>query len=91
MTNQERGFIKHTANIIFNCLHEKMYDQVMEGLESDNFTSMEEIDAFVGAKLAEYESQCKAIRSYYDTKLGYDEDSGEDVCDMCGGYLDEDP
>ena len=72
MPEEEKIWTKKKANLIFEIMRARFEDRVYEYLESGEYSSIEELDAWIDEKLRQYQAEHKAVKDYYDHLMGDD-------------------
>lgn len=77
MTEKDVKFENRKLSLILNCLKEELFSQVYEELQSDKFTSIEEVDAYVDSQLRQYDMAIEQVKTYYTAKIEAQFDEAE--------------
>lgn len=69
MNEEERNWEKNKRGLIITVMRVNFEERVGAFLNSDSWSTVEELDNWIDANLRQYEETKKAIIEYYDEKI----------------------
>ncbi len=69
MSDEERDWIKNKRGLLIKVLKASLEERVYDYINSDQWKSVEELDAWVDGQLRQFEDTKDAIVDFYDEKM----------------------